>query len=249
MRRLRNIPHALNWKLYAGEGSTNYHHLLDFRNAHLGERCFLLGNGPSLARMNLAPLQNEITIGLNRIYLLFKQMGFETTYHVSINDLVIRQSVSEISNILASKFLNWRLRSLFGEHPNICYLHETYKPHFSTDITKSIWGGATVTYVAMQIAYYMGFEQVILIGVDHSFKTKGTPHTIVVSQEKDIDHFHPKYFADGIRWELPDLHTSEFAYQMAKEAFVRDGRQIVDATIDGQLWVFPKVNYLEILRE
>ena len=89
----------------------------------------------------------------------------------------------------------------------------------------------------------MGFEQVILIGVDHSFKTTGAPNTTVVSQGDDPNHFDAQYFGKGFRWQLPDLETSERAYQMARQAYEGAGRQVLDATIDGKLTVFQKIDY------
>ena len=99
----------------------------------------------------------------------------------------------------------------------------------------------------MQLAYYMGFKQVILIGVDHNFTTKGTPNTTVTSAGDDPNHFNPGYFGKGFRWQLPDLDTSEIAYQMAREAYHKDGREILDATVDGKLTVFPKVKLESLL--
>jgi len=99
----------------------------------------------------------------------------------------------------------------------------------------------------MQLAYFMGFKQVILIGVDHSFTTKGTANTTVVSTGDDPNHFHPGYFVKGFRWQLPDLETSEIGYALAKEAYQKDGREILDATVGGKLQIFPKVNFDSIL--
>ena len=124
------------------------------------------------------------------------------------------------------------------------FLHSTYTgPKFAQDVRRRVWEGATVTYVAMQLAFYMGFEQVILIGVDHSFTSKGEPNTTVVSQGDDPDHFDTKYFGKGFRWQLPDLDTSEQAYHLARYSYDKAGRQILDATIGGKLTVFPKVDY------
>jgi len=105
-----------------------------------------------------------------------------------------------------------------------------------------------VTFICMQLAYYMGFSEVILIGVDHYFKTKGKENKLVESSGDDVDHFHPDYFGKGVKWQLPDLDNSERAYMKAKEAFEADGRRILDATIDGKLDIFPKVDYDEIVR-
>jgi hypothetical protein len=95
----------------------------------------------------------------------------------------------------------------------------------------------------MQLAYHMGFDQVILVGVDHSFITQGKPNTEIVSQGDDPNHFSAEYFGKGFRWQLPDLETSEIAYHMARRVFEADGREIVDATIGGKLTVFPKADY------
>jgi hypothetical protein len=90
----------------------------------------------------------------------------------------------------------------------------------------------------------MGFREVILIGVDHSFIDKGTPNTTEVrSTENDPNHFHPNYFSKGTKWQLPDLKRSELAYGMAKETFEKAGRTILDATVDGKCPVFNKVEF------
>ncbi|MCK5647224.1 MAG: hypothetical protein KAH97_10610, partial [Anaerolineales bacterium] len=65
-------------------------------------------------------------------------------------------------------------------------------------------------------------------------------------QGDDPNHFAPEYFGKGISWQLPDLEASEFAYEMARQAYDRAGRRILDATIGGNLNVFPKVDYLKL---
>jgi hypothetical protein len=249
-RRVRNISHSLAWQIDIKRNSPNLQRIVAYKNAYQGERCFILGNGPSLARMDLKPLRSEFTFGLNRIYLLFEEMGFETSFLVCMNDLVLKQSWSEIRNVKTPKFINWRARDLFQDsNEDIIFLYETFIPQFSEDISRKVWGGATVTFVALQIAFYLGFEQVFLIGIDHRFKTKGIPHRVVVSGQKDDDHFHPKYFANGTLWQLPDLRTSEFAYSLAKEAYDGGNRVILDATLDGNLKVFPKILYQDAVRK
>ena len=95
----------------------------------------------------------------------------------------------------------------------------------------------------MQLAYYMGFQQVILIGVDHNFVTQGPANQEVVSTGQDPNHFSGEYFGKGFHWQLPDLVSSEQAYQLARSTYERAGRQILDATVNGKLNVFPKVSY------
>lgn len=224
--------------------------LASYRNAHSGERCVIIGNGPSLKRTDLSKLKGEITFGMNRIYLLFPELGFETSYFVSVNTLVIEQCASEMRDLRMPKFITWRARRWMADDPGTIFLDTDYTPPetFSPDVTGRVFEGSTVTYVAMQLAYHMGFQEVILVGVDHSFSTKGQPNVTVVSEGEDRDHFSSNYFGAGFRWQLPDLEASEAAYRMAKDAFEADGRRIVDATVGGQLDVFPKADFDGLFR-
>lgn len=217
------------------------------KDIHRGERCFIIGNGPSLKQTDLSKLRHEYTFGLNRIYLLFPELGFSTSYYLSINNLVIEQCAAEIRRLEIPKFISWRARHLILPTPDMVFLHTTYTGAcFARDARGRLWEGATVTYVALQLAYHLGFQQVILIGVDHNFSTQGKPNTTVVSQGADLDHFHPSYFGKGFRWQLPDLETSEQAYARARQAYEDAGRQVLDATVGGKLTVFPKVGYQEL---
>jgi hypothetical protein len=89
----------------------------------------------------------------------------------------------------------------------------------------------------------MGFEKVILVGVDHSGSVPGKANSTIVSQGDDPNHFDPRYFGKGFRWQLPDFETSEIGYRLARQAYAAAGRQVVDATIGGKLTIFPKVDY------
>ena len=233
--------------------------LAALKNIHRGQRAFIIGNGPSLRQTDLTKLRGEYTFGMNRIYILFPELGFTTTYFLSINDLVIEQCAGEIMALPMPKFLTWRSHRFFKSHqPSAIshqpssfipptFLYTTYTgPKFARNVAGRLWEGATVTYVALQLAFHMGFEQVILIGVDHSFVSKGEANKTITSQGDDPNHFAPNYFGKGFRWQLPDLDTSERAYRMAKAAYEADGRQVLDATLGGKLTVFKKVNYLSL---
>jgi len=221
--------------------------LAALKDRYRGERCFVIGNGPSLRETDVSNLKNEYTLGMNRIYLAFDDWGFQTSFLVSVNDLVVEQCVDDFLTLKMPRFFSWRSRKFFPQLPIDqlpTFLHTSYTgPGFTTDARRRIWEGATVTNVCLQLAFHMGFEEVILIGVDHSFAAKGKPNATVVSEGDDQSHFDPRYFGKGFRWQLPDLDTSEQGYWMARQAFEAAGRSVVDATIGGHLQVFPKVDY------
>ena len=222
--------------------------LAQFKDIHKGKRAFVIGNGPSLRQMDLTHLRNEFTFGMNRIYLLFPELGFHTTYYCATNDLVIEQFNQDMLALPMPKFLAWRSRRHFSNSLPIAelptFLYTSYTgPGFSSDVRRRVWEGATVTNVALQIAFHMGFQQVILIGVDHDFTSKGDANKTVVSQGDDPNHFAPNYFGKGYKWQLPDLDTSEIGYAFAREAYQKAGREVLDATVGGKLTLFPKVDY------
>jgi hypothetical protein len=224
--------------------------LLEFHDCHKGQRCFIIGNGPSLRQTDLSLLKGEVTFGLNRIYLLFPELGFKTTYLVSVNDLVLEQSYDEMRSLEIPKFVTWRARRRVKRDPQAIFLDTDFtgSENFCGDASGRMFEGFTVTYVALQLAYFMGFQEVVLVGVDHNFVTQGPANQAIISQGDDPNHFSPNYFGKGFKWQFPDLEGSERAYRLAKAAYETAGRWVWDATVGGKLTVFPKTGYDSLFR-
>jgi hypothetical protein len=227
----------------------NLNRLAGYENLHAGKRAFIIGNGPSLKNMDLRPLKKEITFGSNRIYLMFPELGFSTTYLVSVNDLVLQQCAGEMSSLEIPKWITWRARHQFSPDEKTLFIDSDYTGHENfntTSLSSRTFEGFTVTYMALQLAYLMGIHEVILIGVDHNFTTKGPANTVVVSTGADPNHFSGSYFGQGFKWQLPDLDGSERAYRLARNAFEADDRKVLDATVNGKLTIFKKVDYEDL---
>ena len=236
-----NISTYLKWYFFHSD------RLLYFNNIHKGEDCFIIGNGPSINKMDLAPLKDYHTFGLNKIYLIFDKVDLNLSYHVAVNPLVIQQSKNQIESLSCPSFLSFRAARKIVRHLGHIYFLITGGPFtFRRDLIREIHTGATVTYVAMQIAFYMGFSKVFLIGIDHNFTISGTPNEKQFLKGDDFNHFDSRYFKNS-EWQLPDLEASELSYHMAKFHFVRAGRQIYDVTLDGKLNIFPKISFEEAL--
>ncbi|NLA48214.1 MAG: DUF115 domain-containing protein [Bacteroidales bacterium] len=239
------IPRSINHRKWL---QTEASRLKAFHDIHREEDCFLIGNGPSLNKMDLKVLNDYYTIGLNKIFLLFERTGLNIDYHVCVNRLVIEQCTKDFLKMDTPSFISYKNRNESFEKSNRIFfvgdVHSGWK--FFEDITTGISQGSTVTFTAMQIAFYMGFSRVFLIGVDHSFADKGTPHKAVTMKGDDVNHFDPDYFK-GMKWHLPDLEGSERAYRLAKVHFEKHNRNIMDATVDGKLTVFPKISFEDAL--
>ena len=204
------------------------------RDTHKGETCLVVGNGPSLKKIPKDFLKKYPTFGTNRCYL-----WFTPTFFACINPLVVEQYLGDILQLdVEEMFLPSSLQVAGG---SVHYLKSIYgTPFFSKDITEGIHEGWTVTYVCLQIAYYMGFETVLLVGVDHRYSYEGMPNEQQMAVGPDPNHFDPNYFTGGVKWNLPDLESSAIAYGLARKAYEGDGRRIVNLTPGTALGVFPK---------
>ena len=244
--RWMEIPHSLAWVVHP-HARANRERIQSFREIHAGKRCFIVANGPSLVKTNLDLLENEITFGLNRIYLYFNNTTFRPTYYLAMNELILEQFSLEIKRLGMPKFLNWNRRSLYDPNDKSTIFLKSkmvIRDSFQDDLMHPLVMGGTVTFVALQLAYYMGFQKAILVGLDHSYVDKGIPNgTETRTAEKDESHFHPNYFPKGVKWQIPDLFRSEIDYRLAREYFECDGREIVDATNGGKCQIFKKVDY------
>lgn len=221
--------------------------MIFYKDRHLFSRCVIICNGPSLNNMDLSFLKKEICFGLNKIYLGFKKYNFYPRYYVAVNEKVLRQSESEIKKLTSVKFLSNRCPDLFF-NDSLTNVINTISPpsRFSKDIALGIEEGWTVTYAALQVAYYMGFSEVYIIGMDHRFDFSGEPNEEKLLVGKDPNHFSDEYFSDQ-KWDNPDLLKSEESYRVAKSIYEEDGRKIYDATINGSCEVFEKFNYLDLI--
>lgn len=234
----------------AGWYYTEARRLRKFKNKHLGEDCFIIGNGPSLNKMDLGLLNDYHTFGMNKIYLIFKRSNLKLSYLTAVNQLVIQQSQGIYEDFDCPIFLSHdNSKGVIQKRSHIYRLATTggISWPFSETIEQPIYEGCTVTFIALQLAYYMGFRRVFLVGVDHSFQQTGNPHEQQKMEGADPNHFDPDYFK-GQQWHLADLKGSEVSYHLSNYAFQRTGRKIYDATVGGKLEIFDKISFEEALK-
>lgn len=217
----------------------------------------LVANGPSLNRMDLSFLKLETCIGMNKIYLGFKKFRFYPRYYVAVNHKVVEQAANDIRALNCVKFISQSAaRDMLTENA-LTYLIRTHayyldaarnrRPSFCHDIARDgVHEGWTVTHAALQIAYFLGFSQVVIIGLDHRYHYTGKPNEAQVLEGADPNHFSPDYFGGGQTWDNPDLAHSEESYALARREYEQAGRRIIDATLGGACTIFDKADYRSI---
>jgi hypothetical protein len=218
--------------------------LTALQGACSGRPMLIVGNGPSLLQTPLDALIGVPSIGMNKIDLLFPKTGWRPDYIVCTNSMVVRQHRAAFEGSTIPVLLPYKVRRMVNgrSNPQIRFFNAKASAAFSTDFAAGVGLSPTVTYTALQLAYYLGANPAVLVGVDHNFTgVSGPANTYVRADRQDANHFDPNYFAPGMLWGLPDLVASEAVYLAARQAFEADGRRVLDATVGGRLQIFEKL--------
>ena len=245
------VARRLKWDLSPASW-TSRKKIKQWKDQYSSQKAVILCNGPSLNKVDFDKLQQAgvFTFGLNKINLLFDKVDFKPSCIVAVNSFVMEQNkdfynATDIPLFLDAKGKKWiRLRH------NVHFLHSASGlGHFARDCSVSINQGSTVTYVAMQLAFHMGFTEVGLVGCDHNFTTKGPPNKEVEGEKEDPNHFDFRYFSNGVTWQLPDLPASELHYEKARDMYTHFGRRLVNCTEGGKLEILERMSFEHFLDE
>lgn len=245
------IRNKLLWDL-AKESRKSKQKFKSVKDKFLGKKVVLLCNGPSLNKVDFELLKKSdvFTVGLNKINLLFETTDFRPDLIVSVNKHVIEQNSDFFNSTSIELILDSGSKGLIKFRDNVSFVHSLpFQLKFARDISGSVCQGYTVTYVALQILYHMGFGEVALVGCDHNFATKGSANMTVEAGKSDPNHFSSKYFSDGVKWQLPDLLGSEMHYKIAKEFYELEKRKIFNCSVGGNLEIFDRVSLEYFLNE
>jgi len=227
------------------------------KNSRKKNRCFVIGNGPSLKHTELELLKNEVTFATNGFFLKLPELNWMPTFYVVEDHLVAEDRAHEINMLRGpTKLFPANVRYVLTPDDDTIYFDHRPRKRapenfdFSFDADVHTYAGGTVTFTCLQLAAYLGFEEIYLIGVDADYDV---PKDAVLSGDgrvKEIDmksddpnHFHPDYFGKGKRWHEPNVDVMLNAYEEAKARCDQRGVKIQNATVGGKLEVFDRVAF------
>lgn len=222
---------------------TPYDIIKEFKNKHNGERCFIVATGPSLTIEDLEKLKGEICFSMNSIVLALSKTKWRPTYF-GIQDMYVYEKIRKEVDLaeINYKFFSDRLKkpfklpekSIIFPHNllNHKISHKKFNSKFSNDAFMVVYDGYTITYSLIQIAVYMGFKEIYLLGADTSYK-------------KNNQHFIEHGVRDST-YEYAGIRITE-AFKVAKKYTDENGIKIYNATRGGMLEVFERVNLDEVL--
>ncbi|MCI9078413.1 MAG: DUF115 domain-containing protein [Lachnospiraceae bacterium] len=242
-----------------GKKKKSDRYLLKMKGKYSRKRCFVLGNGPSLTAEDLELLKDEITFASNKIYRIFEKTSWRPTFLGLMDESVAEQkgvldglNGFECEKKFALQESYYIFRKLKGD---ICFLHGWYQrkyldnPGFSDDLTKGVYCIATVTYMLIQIARYMGFDEIYLMGIDNKYAYSKLKDGTIVRNEGVTSYFGEE------KAPLPDPGTAvstwelDVAYEYADGYSRKHGFRIYNATRGGFLEKFERVNLEDIIRK
>lgn len=238
-------------------------YLKTLKGIHTGERCFIIGNGPSLKAGDLDKLKGEYTFACNRIFNIFSQTDWRPTYYLAMDDRVVREVQSKLKDYeLGHVFLSYKFCNLEPESQNLTKVYDSYflvfdvnkekhkyddkTSYISEDISNHFCNGSTVTFWAIQLAIYMGFSEIYLLGVDHHYSTMRDASGKLMVDPNAQDYFDNKRYS--ARSDAP-YYSVQYSFEVAREYCGRHGIKIFNATRGGRLEVFERINFDEVIAE
>jgi hypothetical protein len=226
------------------------------KDKYKGETCFIVGNGPSLKEIDLKRLAGQNVFATNRFSLHKDFDKIKPRFYCAIDPGFFRES--EVSHewvesikrkdtngiifffpVLQKEFVEKNLNFLKKE--NIFYLSMIgdFKENcrFNIDISTSIPSLINVIQGCLIPAYYMGFEKIYLLGVEHDFAVKSTGHFY---KGLGID------FSESYELCLKNVAKLFAGYRLLKKKFV--GTEVYNLTPNSYLDVFEFDKYENVLK-
>lgn len=214
-----------------------YDKLRMFHNKHQDERCFLIGNGSSLKVADLDKLKENkiITFGCNHIFEIYGETDWRPDYYVAAEGLEANESMDRICNqkiiCFMKHFIGFPLEDKMYVYR---YQEQDYVdilPRFSDDISKCVYRSATVMFDMFQIAAYMGFKEIYLLGVDCDYVSGSCQNYFYQSPPDTVPH------RDERTKRMVQAYQSAYNYAHANEI------KIYNATRGGALEVFERIDF------
>lgn len=229
---------------------------LKYRELHKGERCFILGTGPSLNELkshHIDILRNEVIFAVNSYYKVVNTSELIPDYYVLMDDLYrttwsntfkeiekkYRTKVPKfITDIRSVPFINQQNR----ESNNIFLYPKKYPvDYIDSDLSKNMFIGLNVVNTAILSAIYFGFKEIYIIGADfNSFCNQGKGHAYFDADELSQSNYNLAFYLKSYGL------ITEFHYLISKYAKKRCVR-IINLNPNSLLDAYPKMNLNEIV--
>jgi hypothetical protein len=236
-----------------------------FRDCHKGQRCFVIGNGPSLKQQDISPLANELTLVTNNFYFhsILSDAWQPAYYFLSDPQyfdgyVTLDEFQTLTARVRSAKFFVPHFARDFLEQTKALPLDRTFYVAAAggigrewerrPDLTTVTPGMQTVVQLAMMVAMYMGCSPIYLLGLDHDWLTHcGDSHFY---GEADAGNEADGKASNWTYLTLMEAVSTMWQYYgtLARVAQA-EGIKIINCTRGGFLDVFERQNYEKVIAE
>jgi hypothetical protein len=216
-----------------------------FHDLHKGETGLIIANGPGLANVPTEFMRRYVTLGCNRITNMTPDFVPDYYFCLGINQLDTEEKRATIYPTLEyckAAFIN-RLMIQYFPYDNVYSImggavYHLENPRFFSYDPLFITGlGATMVFVMLQVAFYMGFDPVLIVGLDHKYPKGTAKHYYDDSEFPQFEQAPgPVYNDDNDVWQ--PIATQ--VLQMAQDAYAKHGRTIINLSSPTACPVFRK---------
>jgi hypothetical protein len=189
------------------------------------KKIVIMGNGPSLKEIDFNLLKNIDTFGLNSAYRKYEEINFYPTYYGSFDYKTIDTNTHDFQYLIdhspIKKFFFAR-NKFKGEKFNFCNItriRNTYKNPIATDFNDFFYQGNSGT-MACQVAIMLGYEKIILIGIDQNYieqiegSIKDGKGGLIIKSDitKNDNYWFDNYQQKGESYNMPNKHIFHTPY-------------------------------------
>lgn len=235
----QTVPRKLGFK------DKRYEPLKAWKGKYKGKRCFITCTGPSLTISDLEKLKDEYVFGMNSICLIHDKTEWKPDFF-GIQDANVFAKVRDslLSTDNGCVFAPYQYKKWYNTPLKWTYFHLSGAYHlyemrygklfskFSENCYATVYDGYTITYSIIQLALYMGFDELYLLGADCNY---------MGNSQHFIEH--------GNYSNCPDKMTGRLfaSYDMAKRYADKHNIKIINATRGGHLEMFPRMSLEDVL--
>lgn len=230
-----------------------------FHNIHKGERCFIVGTGPSLQLSDVDRLKDEYTFGVNSCLTMYDKTDWRATYYGIVDSHTVEIMGEKLNSKEIPVFFYTDYDAVYEGENGIAFpkddsenmMLETFwkrlfpkmipDTRFSDDITKVVYTGKSVVYAMLQFAAYMGFSEIYLIGVDCNY---AQPQ--MYSENVTYIDFKRKWDQARLQKQGNQMLPQ---YEVARRYADAHGIKIYNATRGGQLEAFERIDLDKFFEE
>ena len=221
-----------------------------FKNSRKGKRCFIVGNGPSLTVEQLEKIRDEDSFGANRIFKLFDKTRWRPRYYIIQDKYDSTKGVYEtldVENLFVSDFY-WKEHGMKNPHA-ICYhtkrlLRQSDALPFSEECSLFIQSASTVPFTMIQLACYMGYSEIYLIGMDHTYANVTNDKGSIIKRNQVKNHVFDDEKPNEV---VANISYMEAAYRTARIYCEKHGIKICNATHGGALEIFERIDFGDVI--